>query len=288
MIAYLYPVRVMAIDDNIEFLKVLLLHLESHNFSIDTYSEGTKAEKVLQNYKENLNNSFTVQDGDAIGERSINVNISEIKNIYQDVVKKKELAVVIMDNSMPDKKGLEILKTVNNANLYKILLTGETEEQEIISAFNAGVIDGYVSKSSINLYEILLQQVIKGIKRYFTNKSNLLVKAIVDDKTRSTAVPTREYQEFIINFIQQYKIMEYYLLDSQGSIIMFGPEEKVYTLLILGDDNAQAHLDIAIEEGCSKKLLDIAKNQKGKIYSIYKQEENTKFLLLDEQIENFE
>ena len=128
------------------------------------------------------------------------------------------------------------------------------------------------------------QQIEKGINRYFERKSDLLRKVIVHDSTRSTALSSQVYIDYISDFIQKNEITEYYLIDSQGSYIMFGPQKEIFTLLILGEDNGQAHLDIAIEEGCSDAVLTVARLNIGKIYSVHKEGNNIQFLLLDEVI----
>ena len=284
MIIYSYPVKILLIDDNEEFLKVLSRNLESKKFLIETYSNSLQAEKILENNTSNSQNDFNIKDGDKLGERSINVNINGIKDIYSDNIKNNEFVVLVIDNEMPNRNGIELLKTVFMPNMYKILLTGETQEQEIIEAFNAGIIDSYISKADMDLYEKLPQQIEKGINCYFEKKSNLLKKAIVYDKTRSTALSSQVYIDYISDFIKKHKIIEYYLIDSQGSYIMFGPQKEIFTLLILGEDNGQAHLDIAIEEGCREDMLTAARLNIGKIYSFHKDANNIQFFLLDEVI----
>lgn len=288
MIIYSYPVKVILVDDNIEFLEVLSLNLKNKNFFVEAFSDVCLVRTLLEKYPSKLYSEFDVKDGDFLGEKAISVNIEEVRNVYSNKNQNKEFVVLVIDNNMPKKNGIDFLKTINESNVYKILLTGETEESTVIEAFNAGIIDGYISKADTALYEKLPQQITKGINKYFKNRSDLLVKSIIHDSTRITALSSNVYKNFVYNIIQQYNIIEYYLLDTQGSYIMFGSEGRVYTLLILGEDSAKAHLDIAIEEGCSKELLESAKLNQGKIYSNYKTKDSIEFLLLDKKIKSLE
>jgi two-component system OmpR family response regulator len=63
-----------------------------------------------------------------------------------EVVRSKQANVVTLDIGLPDIDGLEVLRRIRNfSNAYIVMLTGRTEEPDLLSALNAGA-DDYISK----------------------------------------------------------------------------------------------------------------------------------------------
>ena len=63
-----------------------------------------------------------------------------------DVVRSKQANVVTLDIGLPDIDGFEVLRRIRNfSNAYVVMLTGRTEEPDLLSALNAGA-DDYIAK----------------------------------------------------------------------------------------------------------------------------------------------
>ena len=63
-----------------------------------------------------------------------------------DVVRSKRANVVTLDIGLPDIDGFEVLRRIRNfSNAYVVMLTGRTEEPDLLSALNAGA-DDYIAK----------------------------------------------------------------------------------------------------------------------------------------------
>jgi two-component system OmpR family response regulator len=63
-----------------------------------------------------------------------------------EVVRDKQANVVTLDIGLPDIDGFEVLRRIRNfSNAYVVMLTGRTEEPDLLSALNAGA-DDYIAK----------------------------------------------------------------------------------------------------------------------------------------------
>lgn len=63
-----------------------------------------------------------------------------------EVVRDKHANVVTLDIGLPDIDGLEVLRRIRHfSNAYVVMLTGRTEEPDLLSALNAGA-DDYIAK----------------------------------------------------------------------------------------------------------------------------------------------
>jgi DNA-binding response OmpR family regulator len=63
-----------------------------------------------------------------------------------EVVRSTQANVVTLDIGLPDIDGLEVLRRIRHfSNAYVVMLTGRTEEPDLLSALNAGA-DDYIAK----------------------------------------------------------------------------------------------------------------------------------------------
>ncbi|MET3705606.1 DNA-binding response OmpR family regulator [Arthrobacter sp. UYEF6] len=63
-----------------------------------------------------------------------------------EVVRHKKAQVVTLDIGLPDIDGFEVLRRIRNfSDAYVVMLTGRTEEPDLLSALNAGA-DDYIAK----------------------------------------------------------------------------------------------------------------------------------------------
>ncbi|MFP5312692.1 MAG: response regulator transcription factor, partial [Actinomycetes bacterium] len=63
-----------------------------------------------------------------------------------DVVRSQQASVVTLDIGLPDIDGFEVLRRIRTfSNAYVVMLTGRTEEPDLLSALNTGA-DDYIAK----------------------------------------------------------------------------------------------------------------------------------------------
>jgi CheY-like chemotaxis protein len=290
MIAYYYPTTIICLDDNKGFLRAISNNLKGNNFEVETYVDPDQVQNILDNANISDSNNNLVQeiDGVLLGDRAININISNISKQRSLIKKSNNISVLLIDNDMPQIQGLDFLDQLNNNKTYRILLTGQEVDNKVISAFNSGVIDSYINKSDINLVDNLIVQINEGINKYFSKSSLLIQQVIASDKSRSTALSSACFNQFFTKIIRQKNIVEYYLIDAQGSYLMVDKLGNKYTLLILEQENALAHLDLLQENGIEECESENVILQKKMLYFNDQDTLGNNFYELDERISNLD
>ena len=104
-----------------------------------------------------------------VGEAS---SYSELKAILQQT----PTDILLLDLSIPDKHGLEIIKELKDSNVnFKILVfTMHSEEQYIKSAMSAGA-SGYVEKSAVDTELLTAINTVAQGNIYLNSKNALLM-----------------------------------------------------------------------------------------------------------------
>jgi len=268
MIAYYFPTKVILLDDNESFLRAIRGNLKYNNFKIETYVNPNNVKDVLSNNNLSKFNDNLVKatDGILLGDRAINVNLSNIIKIHSRINAKDQVSVLVIDNDMPQIKGLDFLNKLKNKDVYRILLTGKVNDQEVIKAFNDGLINSYINKADINLADNLLIKINEGIKNYFSKSSILVQQIIASDKSRPTVLSNIHFEKFFLEIVRKKNIDEYYLIDAQGSYLMIDKLGNKYTLLILEHENSLAHLDILQENGIEEYISNKVISKKIMLY----------------------
>jgi CheY-like chemotaxis protein len=62
-------------------------------------------------------------------------------------------SVLAIDNGMPGMDGIQLIEKLSSSPARRVLLTGEADADFAVNAFNAGLIDKFIAKSSANLYQ---------------------------------------------------------------------------------------------------------------------------------------
>jgi DNA-binding NtrC family response regulator len=100
----------MLVDDEPYILEALIRQLRNEPYQVDTFQDPLKA----------------------------------LESVFQE----GEFAIIVSDNQMPGLKGLELLKRIKEfaPQARRVLLTGHTELNDAIEAFNDGVIHRFINK----------------------------------------------------------------------------------------------------------------------------------------------
>jgi len=101
-------------------------------------------------------------------EVSTETRVSDALNRLDD----KEFDCIISDFNMPDRNGIEFLKTVRKSdpNLPFILFTGRGSEEIASDAISAGVTQYLQKETGIDQYTVLANQIINTVEKYRTEQ----------------------------------------------------------------------------------------------------------------------
>jgi two-component system invasion response regulator UvrY len=115
-----------------------------------------------------------------------------------DKVANQKFDLVILDISLPDKNGLDVLKEIkiNNSTLPVLILSMHSEDQYAVRALKAGAA-GYMTKESAGEdLEIAVQKILAGGKFITPSLAEKLAQYLETDNTKMPheTLSDREYQ----------------------------------------------------------------------------------------------
>lgn len=253
--AFYLPSDVILLDDDELFLKSVsnLLSYKNKSLSILSYSSVDEARSRIkkQDYFEKIDFSKEILPLRE-GEKVVNYDLKRIFDLKNE--KQFPVSVIIVDYSMPRQNGLDFLKEFKNSPTYKILLTGIAGDDIIIDAFNTGLIDFYVNKANSDLNQILLDVISTGQQEYFARRTSSLLDAISTDEDNNL-LKVRDFQEILLQFIKEYHITSYFLIDEMGSYLLES-QEKSYIFFI-----TEKHKNSSLIETLEEKFSQLSDDE---------------------------
>lgn len=248
VLPFYYPTTTVFIDDNERFLSTITLDLEP-GLIYNVYSNTTNA---LYNIKNN-----SVAEAIQLKENSCISNI--LLEIVHDPSRFKSVSAIVVDYTMPDRNGLEVCSELNGLNIGKIMLTGDADASLAVKAFNDGLIDYFITKNQSNFTQIVSDKLTELQHGVFKSLTHTIINLIND--VNLCLLFNENFSKYFTNFINKGNIVEYYLIDDIGSYFMFDKFGKINWLLSVTEKQIQYYIELAIEFGASKKILNILKNR---------------------------
>ena len=267
-----HPTTVLFIDDNQAFLNTMGFALgEGTTYVLET--DPIKAMDYLQqhSYKiEELSQVVSKQDFDYLthqsGVESFNFEFGRLRGQLEKPDRYKRVVTLVVDKSMPILDGLELCRRVRERGLAVkcILLTGLSDTNEAIEAFNEGIIDAYLPKED----PLLAQKLIEYINTYTWQQFQDFTTMLTGPLSHIMR-PLRD-ERFIDAFqeiLQQQKITEFYLLDSSCSYLLVTGEGSAKIMLVRDESDFQDVFEIAKNNGAPFDVVQIIKERQGFPYT---------------------
>jgi CheY-like chemotaxis protein len=247
-----FPTTVVSIDDSTEFLKLVQFSLGLNGPCRVFDNPDTALKYLLTEYKHNsfvkdCVTRFEEEDMDSI---NVNINLKEIHRQIYNLNHYNEISVILVDYTMPNMSGDEVCRQLKNTLFKVILLTGEADEQEAINLFNKGVIDRYIRKDSSD-YLKLLKQAIQVLQfEYFCDLSkivnnNIEKKAGMLGGNFASCLTDPVFIEFFLNFFQTKSLVEFYLIEESGSMLLLTRKGEISWLLVKTEGDMEAAYECA-------------------------------------------
>lgn len=221
-----FPTTVVFVDDSREFLLNVTLQLDEH-LSYLAFDSPTHALEYIHKQRyalDWLNEQQSVCQGRT--EHGLAAVYAELDNRKRF----SEISVVIVDYAMPGMNGLAFCQQIEHTHVKKILLVGPGDEALAINALEKGLIHQYINKNEVNLAARIVTCIHELQQHYFANMSELINRML-----SLTTPPILEDAQLITLFYELYhkhKIVEFYRLDQQGSMLMLDEDAKPYMLHI--------------------------------------------------------
>lgn len=216
-----FPTRIMLVDDNQHFLQKLKRSLNPSLASYEISDYPQEAIDVI-----NSESSFLTKlpplSSDSIVQKWVDIISDEIHNPDRY----KTISTVVVDYDMPGMSGLELCEKIESPHIQKILLTGAADEKIATKAFNEGLIHYYMRKEAAEVFDNLEAYIKQTQRRYFNSFYRPLLEFLKSDPSE-TAVSDPIFQAFFLKFLNEKKVIEYYLADPLGSYLYIDQNQNV-------------------------------------------------------------
>lgn len=245
--AFYFPSSVAMIDDNDAFLTNLSLRM-SDFFSVNTFVDPNEAVLfITKNYSTNVLSdiqSIVKKGDDAENDYPFYIiDFDRISQIHNNSDRVNICSALVVDYSMPIMSGITFCEKLAEIPIPKIMLTGHVDFQLAVDAFNKGLINQFVVKDSPNMYENLLQAVMKCQDEFFQLKSYPIMNAV--QLTENTMLGSDDYFECFRHILSRYSIIEYYLLDSYGTFLLIAGDGRKYYFQSVSNQQIEECINIA-------------------------------------------
>jgi CheY-like chemotaxis protein len=219
---FYFPPTICWIDDDQLFLDAAS-NLFKNDYNCLTFANPEKAIQLLNTYQPlsksvNFYREYAESDFfNTYNHLPIDINISEITKLATIPSIRNELAILIIDNNMPNINGIELCKKFKNSPYKKILLTGQTNSAQVIHAFNDGIIDKFIGKDKY-LTDRLKKDIFELSYQYFFEQT----KNILDHIETSQPSPLSDeiFIDFFYKWCESNQFDEFYLVNKYGSFLV--------------------------------------------------------------------
>ncbi len=252
MMCCYYPTTTVAIDDDVDFLKVITQHLEIADcisFSSPSKAvESLKNKQALDRLRSHISSQPIAIDNFKIGEDyAFQINMHKLHNEIYSKNRFDDASVLIIDYHMGETSGIDVCEALSNHPARKILLTGGKDKEKIvIEAFNKGLIHRFINKSD-PIFPALLKQAITMLREvYFRDLTTTLLPHIATTKASLLQHPA--YINFTKNLHAQFNTVEHYLIDTVGSSLLIDADGNPLWLVIKHESEIGAYVNIAKDQ----------------------------------------
>jgi CheY-like chemotaxis protein len=264
---FCFPTTILLVDDNLPFMENLSLSLKSNlplklieNPKIalqEIMSNSDKIDLIKKSFLNNVDYSFDDENG--VDKAIINMNIQKIHHEIYNPQRFLSISTVIADYNMPEMNGVELLDKIKDLFLKKVLLTGEADEKIAVMAFNEGIIDKYIKKSSDSMIKQVSDIINNSSIDFFRKISTPIISALVSSD--NCILTEKDFFSFFEKILLANNIIEYYLIDKSGSYLMLNKKGHSYFLIIKTEDEINQLYEVACGNHANKNIKDALKRR---------------------------
>ena len=253
--------KIAFLDDNERFLSSLKKVL-APVFDVTTFTDPIK---FIENIKFNEISSFVEsihEEGEEffIENPSVSLSLPNLPRLYGSFIEKfNPLQVIFVDQAMPRKTGLDVLKEIKECFVKKIILTGFLSEEQAIKAFHDRIIDGYLKKDSVDFTNELKTIISRFVDQYFMDFEMMLFKSFPFFKSvRMVYECASDFlRPFVLNASTNYGCVydtsgSYFIKSCNGESVLNVYREKEFDDII-SETNGFEILSLSVKE-CMKNF----------------------------------
>ena len=264
-----FSTRKILIDDDKALSSSILLKLRQEN--IQAFTSPKEALHYLTDEYQlcfNEENMFSKErfpeDYESNTIHLRNIHLDSLKTVLLDDKYQQDISVLIVDYHMPEMNGLELLETIEQPDLKRVLITSETDYKIAVDAFNQGLIHAYIRKDEPDFTEKLLAIIKKLEWDYFLTKTTTIVEAVNQE---SNYLSSNEVFSIFSQLIKKHEIISFCLLDKSGTFLMLDKNKNKKYFIMKTQDQLNEMANLAKEENASEEIISAL--QQGKVIPFF-------------------
>lgn len=251
-----YPTQVVLVDDNKNFTDTFIMQLPE-SLVCKTFHDPREALQYLNHdyqHEPLAPKFFSTLKDESAGHTVTNFSIQSLHEDIYNPLRFNQISVVITDYSMSDINGLSFCEQIIHPDIKKILITGESGYDLSIEAFNKRLIHKFFLKGAQDLTEMIADSLEKLQNKYHASTFDAFTfpeLSILEDP---------EFKSIFRAVYKEMGIIEYYLLDKNGSYLMLDMDANLTWLVISNKDHAKHTLELLKRHGVNSSKLDSIAN----------------------------
>lgn len=261
---FYYPSTITWVDDDSLFINAASQLFQSE-FLVQSFHHPEDCLKHFDNYSSHITNTpflrACVEDErfEAVDHSPVDLNVPALYKFLDYAERTKETSVIIVDYNMPVMNGIELCKKLNSLPMKKILLTGEADHREAVSAFNDNIIDRFLRKDSQSLVDDIQSYVKTLSQQYFSELTNPLLTHLEASTKSPLSDPV--FIEFFRNWCHINAIKEYSVIDKNGSFLVINNHDNHFYFVVHTNKSLDAFIDLNDDTQDLESLLVLMKNR---------------------------
>lgn len=272
---FYYPNKWIFVDDDQMLLDTVKEVFGGQN-RIDTFRSVKECLLSLYSYQPPLKkynfSSSNVED-EAYGSLQRipgNFDITCIaEKLANDPSRHNEITVLVLDYEMPGMNGLTLAKLVSNNSIKKILLTGKAQSDLPLEGLSKNLINKFLQKSDHEMGDKLINYLNELTFKYFQEaSSNFLTHLETEAKI---ALSDQIFIEFFKDYCEKNKIIEFYIIDKQGSFLCIDDLGKKTCLVVQSEGSIDEWIKLHSDSVPENILNIIRTRQKISFFGIGKE-----------------
>lgn len=225
-----FPTTALLLDDREAFLNGIALNLGDDVLNV-RYSDPIKALEAIQSELQPTSFLYQALHGLPLG-----------GNLFGEEVFRgnrfKEISVVFVDYLMPPMDGIEFCRRIKDFPIRKVIMTGNVDLTPIKNAMEEGVVDEFILKSDAGFLHHVVEAIKRSCQQYF--------EALTNDFIKSAKLLLGSWSEdpaflsFFSQLLYKRNIIEYYVIDRDGQVLLFDRNGVVGLLVISSEQVLQS------------------------------------------------
>lgn len=254
---FFFQTAVVLVDDDLLFSKTLASKL-SDLYKVNVFNQTQQCLNFLRDQSQQMKTNDFLKGFvehelyGSVDHVPIDFDLRQLAALSENQEKDAEVGIILADYLMENMNGIELCQKLNGWPVKRILLTGEADLHQAVHAFNDNAIDCYIRKDESNLIETIKTHIDVLMRKYFIDKTKGLLQYLEAD--HQLPLSDSIFINFFTGWCQENSIIEYYLIDKNGSFFGRDLNKNQYYLIVHTDTTLNEFIELYPEEDFGDKI----------------------------------